>query len=110
MAWGLGRAVCLWLLLLSVLRLSCRGATVEEDSVAFDLVQRHLQVPDASKLSAAQTDVINRARAGDLDALNLIGKALYGDKRTVFGDPDAPLAAQFSRRLGRRPGATQAAP
>ena len=63
MAWGLGRAVCLWLLLLSVLRLPCRGATVEEDSVAFDLVQRHLQVPDASKLSAAQMDVINKARA-----------------------------------------------
>lgn len=65
-----------------------------EDNIAWSLVQDYLKV-DTKALNQQQLAIVDRARNGDLDALNTIGKALSMDKRTVFGEPDTSLAAQF---------------
>ena len=85
----------LWLSLLCLFGLGrVLGDSIDGGSIAWDLVESYLKV-DKSKLAPAQLEMLMKAKNGDANALNIIGKALWSDKRSVFGDPDPSLATQF---------------
>ena len=87
-------AIMLWFIFLIVLVQCTINSNAQEYIDAFSLVTKYLQY-NLQEMSDKQLQVIAYAEQGDLHSLNLIGKALYSDKRTVFGPPNVSMASLF---------------